>query len=45
VPKKNIVWHTNGIEECSKKLTKIIYGEVKEVQLEPYINAPMMELE
>jgi CTP synthase (UTP-ammonia lyase) len=45
VAKKNIVWHTNGIEECSKKLTKIIFGEVKEFEPEPYINAPMMELE
>ena len=26
VPKKNIVWHTNGIKDCAKTLTKIIYG-------------------
>ena len=45
VAKKNIVWHTNGIEKCSKKLTKIIYGEVKKYELERYVNAPMMELE
>ena len=45
VAKKNIVWHTNGIEKCSKKLTKIIYGEVKKYEPEPYVNAPMMELE
>jgi len=27
VPRKNIVWHTNGIKNCAKKLTKIIYGK------------------
>ena len=26
VAKKNIVWHTNGMKDCAKKLTKIIYG-------------------
>ncbi len=26
VAKKNIVWHTNGIKDCAKKLTRIIYG-------------------
>jgi len=46
VSKKNIVWHTNGIEECSKKLAKIIYGEAKEFEpaswrRRPYITAPM----
>ena len=46
VSKKNIVWHTNGVKECSKKLAKIIYGEAKEFEpapwrRRPYITAPM----
>ena len=28
VPKKNIVWHTNGIKDSAKKLAKIIYGKL-----------------
>jgi hypothetical protein len=33
------------MKECSKKLTKIVYGETKEFEPAPYILAPMMELE
>ena len=30
IPRKNIVWHTNGIKDCAKKLAKIIYGKTNE---------------
>ena len=29
VPKKNIIWHTNGMKDCAKKIVKIIYGRNK----------------
>jgi len=30
IPGKNIVWHTNGVKDCAKKLAKIIYGKTNE---------------
>ena len=30
IPRKNIVWHSNGIKDCAKKLAKIIYGKTNE---------------
>ena len=27
VPKANIVWHTNGIENCAKELAKVINND------------------
>ena len=52
VPKSNIVWHTNGykwpyysqggIEQSGKRLAELVYGKY---EVEPYITAPMMEME